>query len=188
MLGLRVLNHYILPTLKPQENSLAADKHLWKPTLGFVPGHEQRNGLLTGFSSTQAALLQRQEAFVSISRLLGWILFWVEPCEHSILSSHTSLPPYSLTLHARNKTLRMWAMRRCSSETPVQTTNTGKSLLRWASSEPLHPTPPWPWLSMLHIHTPALWARKSSICFHVTGTHRGQPRLCPCGKPLQPFW
>lgn len=91
MLGLRVLNHCILSTLKPQENSLAADKQLWKPTLGFVPGHEQRNGLLTGFSSTQAGLLQWQEAFVSISRFLGWIL-GVELRMHSILSSHTSLP------------------------------------------------------------------------------------------------
>lgn len=91
MLGLRVLNHRILPTLKPQENSLAADKQLWKPTLSFVPSHEQRNGLLTGSSSTQVKLLQLQEAFVSISRLLRWIL-WVQPWVHSILSSHTSLP------------------------------------------------------------------------------------------------
>lgn len=58
MLGLRVLNHCILPTLKPQENSLAADKRLWKLTLSFVPGHEHRNGLLTGFSPTQGGLLQ----------------------------------------------------------------------------------------------------------------------------------
>lgn len=45
--GLRVLNHCILSTLKPQENSLAADKQLWKPALGFVPCLEQCNRLLT---------------------------------------------------------------------------------------------------------------------------------------------
>lgn len=91
MLGLRVLNHCILPSFKLQENSLAADEQLWKPTLGFVSGYRQHNGLLTGLSSTQARPLQWQEAFVSISRLLSFIL-GVEPCTHSILGSHTSLP------------------------------------------------------------------------------------------------
>lgn len=91
MLGLRVLSHCVLPTHKLQENSLAADEQWWKSILGFVPGHEQRSGLLIGFSSTLARRLQWQGAFVSISRLLRFLL-GVEPCTHSILSSHTSLP------------------------------------------------------------------------------------------------
>lgn len=73
--------------------------------------------------------------------------FWeLSLCAYSILGSHTSLssPLIRWPSTPGTKTLGMWAMQSCSSETPVQTTNTGVSLRLWASSEGLHPTPPWP--------------------------------------------
>ncbi len=153
------------PTLKPQENSLAADKQLWKPTLCFVPGHEQHKGPLTGFSSTQAGLLQWQEAFVSISRFLGWIL-GVEPCAHSILSSHTSLP--------------------LDSDPPCQEQNPGNvsyaelRLGDTCSDNQHRATPPTfgPRLSR------CIRPHPDRGCLHIH-TQCCQPRPLPGGKPLQ---
>lgn len=69
----------------------------------------------------------------------------VEPWAHSILRSHTALPLYSVTLHARNKTLGMWGMWSRSSETPVQTNQRGANPpTPGPHLKPLHPTPPWP--------------------------------------------
>lgn len=154
MLGLRVLNHCILPSLKLQKNSLAADKRLWKPTLGYFPGNEHRSRLLTGFPPQQEAMtgsvcLDQQVAQMNSGS-------WAFACIAFLVPKPPS--PYTVTLHARNKTLGMWAMQSCSSETPVQTTSTGKSLLRWG----LRLSPairPHPDLGCPHRDTPALWAK-----------------------------
>lgn len=95
--------------------------------------------------------------------------FWeLSLCAYSILGSHTSLssPLIRWPSTPGTKTLGMWAMQSCSSETPVQTTNTGVSLRLWASSEGLHPTPPWPRPPPC---TQSLWAQivKTRICFQI---------------------
>lgn len=159
MLGLRVLNHLILPTLKPQENSLAADKQngsqLWALSLAMdspmgcwqVPHQHKLHCCSDRKRLSQSAGCSDE--------------FWESSLARIAFLVPTPPSPYSVTLHARNKTLGMWAMQSCSSKTPVQTTNTGHSFLHRASSEPLHPTPPWPQLPVLHTRTPALWAQKS---------------------------
>lgn len=119
MLGSGALNDYVLPTIKPQENSLAADKQLWKPPLVAA----DRFLINTNCAAAMTG------GVVPISRSL-WGILGVERCAYSILSSHTTLPPTTRwPLHSVNQTQGMWGMQGSSLETPVQTNNAGQRLL-----------------------------------------------------------
>lgn len=135
---------------------------------------EQRNGLLTGFSTSCTVVMTRKR----LSQSAGCSdEFWELSLGRTAFLVPT--PPSPLLGWPSTPGTKPWECELCraAARTPVQTANTGKSLLRWTSSVMLRPTPPWPllplWSQIIMNQTSVFTSQALTQARHYLG---GNPR------------